>query len=235
MNNTKLKLMSMSEAEMIKDNKKCRDMMSPAINRIKRGLDILGSITGMIVFSPLFLLIYLVIKIENGGKVIFSQERIGYQGKPFILYKFRSMKESAEADGKPALCCQGDKRLTRVGRFLREHHLDELPQLWNVLKGDMSLVGPRPEVPRYVRLYSEAQRKVLLVRPGITDLASIAYRNENDLLARSDDPERTYVEEVMPAKLELNRRYIVEFSLLGDLRLIGRTIRTVAGGGDPEA
>ena len=125
----------MSEAEMIKDNKKCRDMMSPAINRIKRGLDILGSITGMIVFSPLFLLIYLVIKIENGGKVIFSQERIGYQGKPFILYKFRSMKESAEADGKPALCCQGDKRLTRVGRFLREHHLDELPQLWNVLKG----------------------------------------------------------------------------------------------------
>lgn len=110
-------------------------------------------------FSPLFLLIYLVIKIENGGKVIFSQERIGYQGKPFILYKFRSMKESAEADGKPALCCQGDKRLTRVGRFLREHHLDELPQLWNVLKGDMSFVGPRPERKYFVE---QIKRSILI-------------------------------------------------------------------------
>lgn len=166
----------MSEAEMIKDNKKCRDMMSPAINRIKRGLDILGSITGMIVFSPLFLLIYLVIKIENGGKVIFSQERIGYQGKPFILYKFRSMKESAEADGKPALCCQGDKRLTRVGRFLREHHLDELPQLWNVLKGDMSFVGPRPERKYFVeqiKAINPDYELLYQLRPGLFSPATL--------------------------------------------------------------
>ena len=150
------------------------------------------------------------------------------------MFKLRSMTDGADGRGMQIIV-GGDARITRVGAVLRKYKLDELAQLLNVLRGEMSFVGPRPEVPRYVRLYSEAQRKVLLVRPGITDLASIAYRNENDLLARSDDPERTYVEEVMPAKLELNRRYIVEFSLLGDLRLIGRTIRAVAGGGEPEA
>lgn len=202
----------MSEAEMIKDNKKCRDMMSPAINRIKRGLDILGSITGMIVFSPLFLLIYLVIKIENGGKVIFSQERIGYQGKPFILYKFRSMKESAEADGKPALCCQGDKRLTRVGRFLREHHLDELPQLWNVLKGDMSFVGPRPLISSEIRAHRlRLEYGVYRFRPGLTGWAQINGRDDISLMK----------------KMKLDKEYCDKWSLKLDLIILLRSIGVV--------
>ena len=204
----------MSEAEMIKDNKKCRDMMSPAINRIKRGLDILGSITGMIVFSPLFLLIYLVIKIENGGKVIFSQERIGYQGKPFILYKFRSMKESAEADGKPALCCQGDKRLTRVGRFLREHHLDELPQLWNVLKGEMSFVGPRPERKYFVdqiRAINPDYELLYQLRPGLFSPATL-YNGYTDTM------------EKMLERLRMDLKYLATRSLWLDLKIIFLTV-----------
>lgn len=210
----------MSEAEMIKDNKKCRDMMSPAINRIKRGLDILGSITGMIVFSPLFLLIYLVIKIENGGKVIFSQERIGYQGKPFILYKFRSMKESAEADGKPALCCQGDKRLTRVGRFLREHHLDELPQLWNVLKGDMSFVGPRPERKYFVeqiKAINPDYELLYQLRPGLFSPATL-YNGYTDNM------------EKMLRRLRMDLDYLVHHTLWLDTKIIFLTVLSILSG-----
>lgn len=220
MNDTKLKLMSMSEAEMIKDNKKCRDMMSPAINRIKQGLDILGSITGMIVFSPLFLLIYLVIKIENGGKVIFSQERIGYQGKPFILYKFRSMKESAEADGKPALCCQGDKRLTRVGRFLREHHLDELPQLWNVLKGDMSFVGPRPERKYFVeqiKAINPDYELLYQLRPGLFSPATL-YNGYTDNM------------EKMLRRLRMDLDYLAHHTLWLDTKIIFLTVLSILSG-----
>lgn len=210
----------MSEAEMIKDSKKCRDMMSPAINRIKRGLDILGSITGMIVFSPLFLLIYLVIKIENGGKVIFSQERIGYQGKPFILYKFRSMKESAEADGKPALCCQGDKRLTRVGRFLREHHLDELPQLWNVLKGDMSFVGPRPERKYFVeqiKAINPDYELLYQLRPGLFSPATL-YNGYTDNM------------EKMLRRLRMDLDYLVHHTLWLDTKIIFLTVLSILSG-----
>lgn len=210
----------MSEAEMIKDNKKCRDMMSPAINRIKRGLDILGSITGMIVFSPLFLLIYLVIKIENGGKVIFSQERIGYQGKPFILYKFRSMKESAEADGKPALCCQGDKRLTRVGRFLREHHLDELPQLWNVLKGDMSFVGPRPERKYFVeqiKAINPDYELLYQLRPGLFSPATL-YNGYTDNM------------EKMLRRLRMDLAYLAHHTLWLDTKIIFLTVLSILSG-----
>lgn len=210
----------MSEAEMIKDNKKCRDMMSPAINRIKRGLDILGSITGMIVFSPLFLLIYLVIKIENGGKVIFSQERIGYQGKPFILYKFRSMKESAEADGKPALCCQGDKRLTRVGRFLREHHLDELPQLWNVLKGDMSFVGPRPERKYFVeqiKAINPDYELLYQLRPGLFSPATL-YNGYTDNM------------EKMLRRLRMDLDYLAHHTLWLDTKIIFLTVLSILSG-----
>lgn len=210
----------MSEAEMIKDNKKCRDMMSPAINRIKRGLDILGSITGMIVFSPLFLLIYLVIKIENGGKVIFSQERIGYQGKPFILYKFRSMKESAEADGKPALCCQGDKRLTRVGRFLREHHLDELPQLWNVLKGDMSFVGPRPERKYFVeqiKAINPDYELLYQLRPGLFSPATL-YNGHTDNM------------EKMLRRLRMDLDYLAHHTLWLDTKIIFLTVLSILSG-----
>ena len=210
----------MSEAEMIKDNKKCRDMMSPAINRIKRGLDILGSITGMIVFSPLFLLIHLVIKIENGGKVIFSQERIGYQGKPFILYKFRSMKESAEADGKPALCCQGDKRLTRVGRFLREHHLDELPQLWNVLKGDMSFVGPRPERKYFVeqiKAINPDYELLYQLRPGLFSPATL-YNGYTDNM------------EKMLRRLRMDLDYLAHHTLWLDTKIIFLTVLSILSG-----
>lgn len=210
----------MSEAEMIKDNKKCRDMMSPAINRIKRGLDILGSITGMIVFSPLFLLIYLVIKIENGGKVIFSQERIGYQGKPFILYKFRSMKESAEADGKPALCCQGDKRLTRVGRFLRERHLDELPQLWNVLKGDMSFVGPRPERKYFVeqiKAINPDYELLYQLRPGLFSPATL-YNGYTDNM------------EKMLRRLRMDLDYLAHHTLWLDTKIIFLTVLSILSG-----
>lgn len=210
----------MSEAEMIKDNKKCRDMMSPAINRIKRGLDILGSIAGMIVFSPLFLLIYLVIKIENGGKVIFSQERIGYQGKPFILYKFRSMKESAEADGKPALCCQGDKRLTRVGRFLREHHLDELPQLWNVLKGDMSFVGPRPERKYFVeqiKAINPDYELLYQLRPGLFSPATL-YNGYTDNM------------EKMLRRLRMDLDYLAHHTLWLDTKIIFLTVLSILSG-----
>ena len=210
----------MSEAEMIKDNKKCRDMMSPAINRIKRGLDILGSITGMIVFSPLFLLIYLVIKIENGGKVIFSQERIGYQGKPFILYKFRSMKESAEADGKPALCCQGDKRLTRVGRFLREHHLDELPQLWNVLKGDMSFVGPRPERKYFVeqiKAINPDYELLYQLRPGLFSPATL-YNGYTDNM------------EKMLRRLRMDLDSLAHHTLWLDTKIIFLTVLSILSG-----
>lgn len=210
----------MSEAEMIKDNKKCRDMMSPAINRIKRGLDILGSITGMIVFSSLFLLIYLVIKIENGGKVIFSQERIGYQGKPFILYKFRSMKESAEADGKPALCCQGDKRLTRVGRFLREHHLDELPQLWNVLKGDMSFVGPRPERKYFVeqiKAINPDYELLYQLRPGLFSPATL-YNGYTDNM------------EKMLRRLRMDLDYLAHHTLWLDTKIIFLTVLSILSG-----
>ena len=210
----------MSEAEFIEDNKKCRDMMSPAINRIKRGLDILGSITGMIVFSPLFLLIYLVIKIENGGKVIFSQERIGYQGKPFILYKFRSMKESAEADGKPALCCQGDKRLTRVGRFLREHHLDELPQLWNVLKGDMSFVGPRPERKYFVeqiKAINPDYELLYQLRPGLFSPATL-YNGYTDNM------------EKMLRRLRMDLDYLAHHTLWLDTKIIFLTVLSILSG-----
>ena len=202
MNNTKLKLMSMSEAEMIKDNKKCRDMMSPAINRIKRGLDIL------------------VIKIENGGKVIFSQERIGYQGKPFILYKFRSMKESAEADGKPALCCQGDKRLTRVGRFLREHHLDELPQLWNVLKGDMSFVGPRPERKYFVeqiKAINPDYELLYQLRPGLFSPATL-YNGYTDNM------------EKMLRRLRMDLDYLAHHTLWLDTKIIFLTVLSILSG-----
>ena len=201
---------------------------------VKRAMDVLLSAAGLALLSPVLLARATAIKLDPPGPAPYRQLRVARGGREFRIFKLRTMTDGADGRGMQ-ITVGGDARITRVGAVLRKYKLDELAQLLNVLRGEMSFVGPRPEVPRYVRLYSEAQRKVLLVRPGITDLASIAYGNENDLLARSDDPERTYVEEVMPAKLELNRRYIVEFSLLGDLRLIGRTIRAVAGGGEPEA
>lgn len=192
---------------------------------VKRLFDILFSAVTLVVLLPLMLAVALWIKIDSSGPVFFRQVRVGRDGRPFRIYKFRSMRVGAQGRG-PQLTVGDDARITHVGTVIRRYKIDEFPQFINVLLGDMSLVGPRPEVPRYVGLYPPAVRDVVLsVRPGITDLASIAYRDESDLLGASADPERTYVEQVLPAKLALCERYVRERSFLGDLAIIGRSMR----------
>lgn len=195
----------------------------------KRGMDIVLSVGGIAVLSPLLLLIALAIVLDSPGGVFYRQVRVGRGGREFRIFKFRTMVSDADRRG-PLITVGADSRITRVGRVLRKTKLDELAQLFNVLKGDMSFVGPRPEVPRYVALYTPAQRSVLLVRPGITDYASVAYRNENDLLAGAEDPERVYIEQIMPAKLELNRHYLSQISVLTDVKLIFSTVFAVLRG-----
>lgn len=169
--------------------------------------DIVFSFFGLLFLSPLLLIVALWIVIDDPGPVFYRQQRVGKDGRDFGLLKFRSMRIGAD---KMSLITIGDRdpRVTRAGYYIRKYKLDELPQLWNVLIGDMSLVGPRPEVRRYVDLYTEEQRRVLSVRPGITDYASIEYIDENRLLAQSDNPDKTYIEQIMPAKIALNMRYI---------------------------
>ena len=191
-----------------------------------RLLDILFSAIGLVLLSPLFILFYILVWMESKGGGFFVQERIGKDGKPFGLYKFRSMKTKAEAEGQITVGAH-DTRITRIGYFLRKYKLDELPQLWNVLKGDMSIVGPRPEVRRYVDLYTDEQRKVLTVRPGITDHASIRYINENEILCRADDPERVYIKQIMPDKIKLNMVYIEHHTLREYLRVILLTLKSL--------
>ena len=195
----------------------------------KRAMDVVLSGAVLLLLWPLFLLIALAIVIDDPGPVFYRQVRVGRGGKEFRIFKFRSMITDAEKKGLQ-ITVGRDSRITRVGALLRKTKLDELAQLINVFLGQMSFVGPRPEVPRYVRLYTPYQRQVLLVRPGITDYASIAYRSENDLLAAADDPERMYIEEIMPAKIELNMRYLHEISPLSDIRLILKTIAAVVAG-----
>jgi lipopolysaccharide/colanic/teichoic acid biosynthesis glycosyltransferase len=191
----------------------------------KRLFDVLFSAGTLIVLLPLLLAVAVWIKLDSPGPVFFRQVRVGRGGRPFKIYKFRSMRIDAQARG-PQITVGEDARITRSGALIRKFKIDELPQFINVLFGDMSLVGPRPEVPRYVGLYPPDVRDLVLsVRPGITDLASIAYRDESDLLGRSADPERTYVEEVLPAKLALCERYVRERSFFGDLAIIGRSMR----------
>jgi lipopolysaccharide/colanic/teichoic acid biosynthesis glycosyltransferase len=191
----------------------------------KRLFDILFSAGTLGVLLPLMLAVALWIKLDSPGPVFFRQMRDGRGGQPFRIYKFRSMRCDAQARG-PQLTVGADNRITRSGALIRKYKIDEFPQFINVVLGQMSLVGPRPEVPRYVELYPPAVRDVVLsVRPGITDLASIAYRDESDLLGRSADPERTYVEQVLPAKLALCERYVRERSFFGDLAIIGRSMR----------
>ena len=192
----------------------------------KRAMDIAISAAALCVLWPVFLLIALAIVIDDPGPVFYRQVRVGRGGKPFRIFKFRTMVVDADKKGL-SITVGRDSRITRVGAFLRKTKLDELAQLLNVLCGQMSFVGPRPEVPRYVELYTPYQRQVLLVRPGITDYASIAYRNENDLLAGADDPERMYIETIMPDKIELNMKYLREISPLADLRLILKTVIAV--------
>jgi len=190
---------------------------------IKRIFDIVFSLLGLIITFPVFIVLALAIILESRGGIFYKQERIGKNFKPFILYKFRSMYTGSDKKGLLTVG-EKDNRITKVGYFIRKYKLDELAQLINVLKGDMSLVGPRPEVKKYVDLYNDEQKKVLLVKPGITDYASIEYFNENKLLENSPDPEKTYIEEIMPHKLKLNLKYIEDQSLLTDLKIILKTI-----------
>ena len=187
-----------------------------------RFFDIIFSAVGLLLLSPFFLIIYILIRCESKGGGFYCQQRVGKDGRMFGLYKFRSMRTGS--DKKGLITVGGhDSRITRMGYFIRKYKIDELPQLWNVLKGDMSLVGPRPEVKKYVDLYTEEQRRVLSVRPGITDYASIEYVDENEILGKADDPDRVYVEEIMPAKIKLNMRYIENHSLKEYFKIIGLT------------
>jgi len=191
-----------------------------------RFCDIVFSFIGLLLLSPLFMLVALWIVLDNPGPIFYRQQRVGKEGRDFGLLKFRSMRVGAD---KLSLITIGDRdpRVTRAGYYIRRYKLDELPQLWNVLIGDMSLVGPRPEVRRYVDLYTEEQRRVLSVRPGITDYASIKYIDENRLLAQSSDPDKTYIEEIMPAKIALNMRYINHPTLGEYFRIIAKTFAKI--------
>ena len=195
----------------------------------KRAFDVLLSGLGLLLLSPLLIAIAIWVKLDSPGAVMFRQERVGCHGRPFLIHKFRTMAADAPARG-PQITVGADARITRAGRFLRASKLDELPQLWDVWRGAMSLVGPRPEVPRYVALYPAELREIMLsVRPGITDTASLEYRDEARLLAEAVDPERCYVELVLPAKLRLSARYVQTRSFAGDLALVWRTVLAVAG------
>ena len=193
---------------------------------MKRILDILCSFVVLVLLLPVWLVVALLIVLESRGGVFYVQKRVGKDNRDFNLYKFRTMRPDSDSKG---LLTGGarDSRITRVGYFLRKYKIDEFPQLLNILIGDMSIVGPRPEVRKYVDLYTPEQMRVLSVRPGLTDYASIRYVNENEVLAASDDPERTYIEEVMPAKLALNLQYIDNQSLKEDFKLIFKTFTAI--------
>ena len=189
---------------------------------MKRLMDVVFSLFILIAFLPFGLIIAICIALESSGGVFYRQERIGLGGKPFMILKFRSMRPNAELHGKLTVGAR-DPRVTRVGAFVRRYKLDEFPQFINVLKGEMSVVGPRPEVMEYVRHYTDAQRKVLDYKPGITDLASISYFEENKILANSNEPERTYIEVIMPEKIRINLEYQLSASVWRDLGVVWKT------------
>lgn len=193
----------------------------------KRVFDVTFSLLGLFFLAPIFLLIAAAIKIESKGAIFFRQERVGLNGKPFYIHKFRTMQQDAPLKG-PQITVQGDARITRVGRFLRKYKLDELAQLIDVLFGDMSFVGPRPEVPHYVALYTtELRSLVLSVKPGITDRASIEFKDENGILSRSKEPQKTYVNEIIPIKLQFAKQYVQERSFWGDIKIIFATLKAL--------
>lgn len=193
---------------------------------MKRAFDILASGLGLLVVSPLFAIIAIWIKADSKGPVFYRQTRVGRDNKDFRLFKFRSMRPDSD---KLGLITVGghDPRVTRSGYYIRKYKLDEFPQLINVFKGDMSLVGPRPEVRKYVELYTPEQLRVLSVRPGITSLASIRYRNENEILAAAEDPDKCYVEQVMPDKLAIDLEYVGKANLWTDIKLIFSTFKEI--------
>ena len=192
-----------------------------------RIFDILLATLGLVILSPLLIFVYVAIVLESRGGGFYRQERTGRYGKPFRLIKFRSMYVNADKHG---LITVGghDNRITRVGYYIRKYKIDELPQLINVVKGDMSIVGPRPEVKKYTDLYTDEQRKILDVRPGITDYASIKYVDENDILGASDNPERIYIEHIMPDKIKLNMIYISQNGIKEYFKIISLTLTNIA-------
>jgi lipopolysaccharide/colanic/teichoic acid biosynthesis glycosyltransferase len=193
---------------------------------MKRAFDFLFSLFILVLFFPIGFVISILILFSSPGGIFYMQERIGRQGLPFKLYKFRSMRIDADQSGKLTVGMK-DPRITRVGIFIRKYKLDEFPQFINVLRGEMSIVGPRPEVREFVALYTDIQKRVLEVKPGITDYASIEYFNENELLAASDDPKKTYIEDIMPDKLKINQKYLANPTLSNDLKIIFKTILRV--------
>lgn len=195
----------------------------------KRAFDLFWTVPGIILLSPLLLSIAIAIKWSDSGPALFRQERVGQGGHPFRIYKFRTMVVNAEQIGKLLTVGDRDPRITPIGFWLRRYKLDELPQLWNVLRGEMSLVGPRPEVSRYVALYDEEQKRVLALKPGITDPASIQYRNESEILAQCEDPEETYIQQIMPDKIRINLAYAQQATRRSDLQVILATLFGLPG------
>jgi lipopolysaccharide/colanic/teichoic acid biosynthesis glycosyltransferase len=190
---------------------------------MKRTFDLIFSFTILTFFLPFGLLLSILIILGSKGGVFYRQERIGRHGKPFMLLKFRSMRIDSDEQGKLTVG-MNDSRITKIGLFIRKYKLDEFPQFINVLSGEMSIVGPRPEVAEFVALYNASQKRVLEVKPGITDYASIEYFNENALLAEAQDPKKAYVDTIMPEKIRLNQKYISNPTLAHDLKIIFRTI-----------
>lgn len=195
---------------------------------MKRLFDLVSAFFGLILLSPLLILVALAIKLTSPGPVLFGQVRVGLGGRPFRMWKFRSMRPDSEATG-PSITIGDDKRITAIGRLIRKTKMDELPQLWNVLTGEMSLVGPRPEVEKYTRLYSDEHRRVLDLKPGITDPASFAFYNESEVLAHAADPEAYYVERVMLEKIRINLEYARKRNFLSDLVVILGTVARPLG------
>lgn len=193
---------------------------------VKRLFDILFSLVGIAILLPFFLIISLFIAIDSKGGIFYIQNRVGKQGVDFSLFKFRTMKTDADKKGLLTVGSK-DSRITKIGYTLRKYKIDELPQLFNVLFGTMSFVGPRPEVRKYVNLYTADQQQILTVKPGITDYASLEYFNENELLAKSENPEETYIKEILPAKIELNKKYISNSGLTTDISIILKTFSKI--------
>jgi lipopolysaccharide/colanic/teichoic acid biosynthesis glycosyltransferase len=189
----------------------------------KRIFDFIASLIGLILLSPFLVIIGVLVKISDKGPVFYRSKRVGQNFKPFYLLKFRTMVVNAEELG-PSVTKGGDQRITKIGKFLRKTKLDELPQLWNVVKGELSLVGPRPEVEKYISFYKDDYKEILKIRPGITDYAAIKFRNEEEILAKFEDVEKAYIENVLPEKIKLYKTYLNEIGFLTDLKIIFKTL-----------
>lgn len=195
---------------------------------LKRILDITAAAAGLAATAPLLALIAVVVQRSSPGPALFRQTRVGKGGKAFQMLKFRTMSVATSPESGPQVTAGGDPRVTPIGRMLRKTKLDELPELVNVLRGEMSLVGPRPEVPKYVAHYSESDKAAVhRVRPGLTDPATVRFRSEEEILARASDPERAYVDDVLPTKIQMYKDYLDGASFVGDLRILGETVRVV--------